>query len=220
MSAAAEVRVRRMGAPDLERVLEIAESLPQAPDWPASAYVLAMNQGNTPRRIALVAEIDCKAEGSAQGFEPRRRNEEQTAGAKAHVDSAAVSARLKSCPVTGPSRVSPGESFSVPFSAVCLEESFKVVGFLVALVLRPEAELETIAVAQAAQRRGVASLLLRALMQELKAGQVRELALEVRASNQAALRFYEAGGFRQAGQRPRYYADPEEDAVLLALKLT
>jgi ribosomal-protein-alanine N-acetyltransferase len=54
-SAEAEVRIRRMSATDLDRVMEIATSLQHAPQWPASAYIAAMNSENTPRRIALVA---------------------------------------------------------------------------------------------------------------------------------------------------------------------
>jgi ribosomal-protein-alanine N-acetyltransferase len=46
-----------------------------------------------------------------------------------------------------------------------------------------------------------------------------ELHLEVRASNLAAIRFYQAQNFKQTGARPRYYADPEEDAVLMTLRL-
>jgi ribosomal protein S18 acetylase RimI-like enzyme len=48
---------------------------------------------------------------------------------------------------------------------------------------------------------------------------VSELTLEVRASNRAALGFYRAQGFEETGRRPRYYADPEEDAVLMGLNL-
>ena len=86
-------------------------------------------------------------------------------------------------------------------------------------VVSPEAELETIAVAIEAQRRGVGSLLLRGLLSELKAERVSSLVLEVRASNPSALALYRAHGFEQTAQRPRYYADPEEDAVLLRLTL-
>ena len=55
-SRATEVRIRRMSAADLERVMEIAESLRDAPRWPVSAYWAALDPLNTPRRIALVAE--------------------------------------------------------------------------------------------------------------------------------------------------------------------
>ena len=43
--------------------------------------------------------------------------------------------------------------------------------------------------------------------------------LEVRASNIAALRFYEHHSFEIAGRRPRYYTAPVEDALLLTATL-
>jgi ribosomal-protein-alanine N-acetyltransferase len=47
--------VRRMTAADVPRVMEIAASLPEAPHWPETAYLDALNPASTPRRIALVA---------------------------------------------------------------------------------------------------------------------------------------------------------------------
>ncbi|MGB8260217.1 MAG: ribosomal protein S18-alanine N-acetyltransferase, partial [Terracidiphilus sp.] len=91
-------------------------------------------------------------------------------------------------------------------------------GFAVASVLAPEAELETIAVAPAWQRQGVARQLLAALLGALARAGAQELRLEVRASNLPALALYRAAGFREAGRRPRYYANPEEDALLLRLE--
>jgi [ribosomal protein S18]-alanine N-acetyltransferase len=92
-------------------------------------------------------------------------------------------------------------------------------GFLVAGIKAPEAELETIAVDAEAQRHGVGGLLFRALAVELRTEKVTDLILEVRASNRAALGFYMAQGFKESGRRPRYYAHPEEDAVLMRLSL-
>jgi ribosomal-protein-alanine acetyltransferase len=94
-----------------------------------------------------------------------------------------------------------------------------VLGFAVASVLAPQAELETIGVSTEAQRRGIARYLFATLAAELKQAHITEVTLEVRASNGAALQFYRALGFREAGRRRRYYADPEEDAVLLRLTL-
>jgi [ribosomal protein S18]-alanine N-acetyltransferase len=91
--------------------------------------------------------------------------------------------------------------------------------FLVASLLPPEAELETIAVAAEGKRRGVGARLLNTLIKELRTNQVSKLNLEVRASNWAALGFYAASGFHENGRRPRYYADPEEDAVLMERRL-
>lgn len=147
---------RRMIAADLDRVLDLSQSLPEAPHWPRSAYVTAINPVSTPRRIALVAAA-------------RQTN--------------------------------------------------SILGFAVASLLPPQAELETIAVAPDKQRQGLGQNLFWALTVELKAAGAVELLLEVRASNQPALAFYRALGFVQTGLRPAYYADPTEDAVLMSLAL-
>jgi [ribosomal protein S18]-alanine N-acetyltransferase len=94
-----------------------------------------------------------------------------------------------------------------------------VAGFAIASLLPPEAELETIAVAPEQQRRGVGRELLKSLAETLRPRGVRSLLLEVRASNEAALRLYQQAGFLTAGRRPGYYSDPSEDALLMRLTL-
>lgn len=105
--------------------------------------------------------------------------------------------------------------------AVVVEEprSGVVLGFAVAAIAPPDAELESIAIAAEWQRKGVARALFGGLADELRRGEVWEVVLEVRASNRAALGFYGALGFAETGRRARYYADPEEDAVLMRLRL-
>jgi ribosomal-protein-alanine N-acetyltransferase len=49
------VEIRRMTASDLDLVLLVATSLREAPHWPRSAYLKAIDSESTPRRIALVA---------------------------------------------------------------------------------------------------------------------------------------------------------------------
>jgi ribosomal-protein-alanine N-acetyltransferase len=51
---------------DLDRVIELALSLEQAPQWPRSAYLAALDPEAAPLRIALVAEE--AAHGPVQGF--------------------------------------------------------------------------------------------------------------------------------------------------------
>ena len=94
-----------------------------------------------------------------------------------------------------------------------------VVGFAVAVVILPEAEVESIAVAAEAQRQGVARRLFGSLARELQRKGVTKVHLEVRASNGNAQSLYAALGFRQSGIRARYYADPEEDAVQMHLSI-
>jgi ribosomal-protein-alanine N-acetyltransferase len=148
--------IRRMTPADLDRVMEIAESLKHAPHWPRSAYLAALEPEAAPRRIALVAE--------------------------------------------GPAADS-------------------VAGFAVVSLLPPEAELEIIAVAPAAQRQGVALRLLDALIAEFYTVYIKGIMLEVRATNQPALELYRRLGFEETGRRPRYYHDPVEDAILMRLRL-
>ena len=45
------------------------------------------------------------------------------------------------------------------------------------------------------------------------------LTLEVRESNAAALALYAKCGLREVGRRPRYYKEPQEDALLLTVAL-
>jgi ribosomal-protein-alanine N-acetyltransferase len=44
---------------------------------------------------------------------------------------------------------------------------------------------------------------------------VRRATLEVRESNLAARRLYERLGFTITAKRPKYYTEPEEDALIL-----
>jgi ribosomal-protein-alanine N-acetyltransferase len=97
--------------------------------------------------------------------------------------------------------------------------SHAIAAFAVASLLPPQAELEMIAVAPEAQRRGLARHLFTELTMALRAQQVTEVSLEVRASNHPALALYHQLGFVETARRPRYYADPVEDAFLLSLRL-
>jgi ribosomal-protein-alanine N-acetyltransferase len=90
-----------------------------------------------------------------------------------------------------------------------------VVGFAITLLIPPQAELETVAVAQTAQRKGIATLLFSALNAELKELQITEVILEVRESNRRARAFYGSVGFTEVGRRHGYYTEPQEDALLL-----
>lgn len=108
---------------------------------------------------------------------------------------------------------------ATPRRIALVAEGDAVMGFVVASVVTPQAELETIAVAAGEQGRGIGRKLMFALVEELKGVGVGEVLLEVRASNERALRFYRSLGWDETGRRPRYYGNPEEDAVLMGLKL-
>jgi ribosomal-protein-alanine N-acetyltransferase len=72
-----------------------------------------------------------------------------------------------------------------------------------------------LAVAPGVRRRRIASSLLDRLF-ELTAGEDRRgYTLEVRVSNDVAIRLYEQAGFRARGIRRGYYTDNREDALIM-----
>jgi tRNA threonylcarbamoyladenosine biosynthesis protein TsaB len=105
--------------------------------------------------------------------------------------------------------------------AICLvaERGGGVAGYLVATAISPVAELQNLGTAPEQQRAGVARALVDALLDTCRARGIRELALEVRASNAAAQALYRTHGFRLVGLRRGYYRRPEEDALLMARRV-
>jgi len=90
-----------------------------------------------------------------------------------------------------------------------------VVAFCVCWVIFDELHINTLAVKPADRRVGLATTLLREVMAEAAAAGAKNATLEVRASNTAALGLYTRLGFHVAAKRPRYYTQPEEDALIL-----
>ena len=101
--------------------------------------------------------------------------------------------------------------------ALVAERDGAVVGFAVAALVAGQAEIESIAVNASAQRAGIGRGLMRDLTCQLERLGIQALMLEVRASNEAALRLYRGMGFTETGRRADYYAQPVEDAILMQL---
>ena len=72
-----------------------------------------------------------------------------------------------------------------------------------------------VAVAPEFRRKGIATLLLERLFEVTAADQRRGYTLEVRVSNQAAIKLYESLGFKARGVRRGYYTDNREDALIM-----
>jgi [ribosomal protein S18]-alanine N-acetyltransferase len=99
------------------------------------------------------------------------------------------------------------------------EENGEVIGFLVGRPVVSDFEILNFAVAPAARRRGAGAALLQQAIEFGKSIHAENTLLEVRASNLAALQFYERRDFRATGRRRRYYTAPVEDALVLTLRL-
>ena len=104
--------------------------------------------------------------------------------------------------------------------ALVIEDESGLQGFVIARVVDREWEIENIAVAGPARRRGLGTRLLGELLDLARARGADAVFLEVRESNRAARALYEKWAFLEGGRRRRYYKDPEEDAILYRLGFT
>jgi ribosomal-protein-alanine acetyltransferase len=100
-----------------------------------------------------------------------------------------------------------------------VDEEGSVAGFIVARKIADEIEVLNFAVSPGLRQRGLGAKLLQDALEWAKTFAATHAILEVRASNAAALRFYEHHDFETVGKRSRYYNSPIEDALLLRAKL-
>jgi ribosomal-protein-alanine N-acetyltransferase len=93
-----------------------------------------------------------------------------------------------------------------------------VVGYLVAWRVATELHLTNLAVREAYRRAGIGQGLLDELLAEAARLGVDSITLEVRVSNEAAIRLYQRNGFESVAVRKRYYQVGNEDALLMLRK--
>jgi ribosomal-protein-alanine N-acetyltransferase len=98
-------------------------------------------------------------------------------------------------------------------------DSRTVVGYAIVLIAGVESELANLAVSRLMQRQGLGRRLLGEALDRARERGAREMFLEVRESNEAGLGLYTAEGFESVGRRPRYYARPIEDAIVMRASL-
>lgn len=121
------------------------------------------------------------------------------------------------------------ENFSVPwpregfeFELECPESLFfvaaegdAVAGFVIIRLADYEAEVFNIAVDSVCRRRGTGRKLLETALYEAQRKGVKDVFLEVRASNEGAKALYLSAGFEAVGLRRGYYNKPKEDAIVM-----
>ena len=100
-------------------------------------------------------------------------------------------------------------------------EGDAVLGYVGSQTVLGETDMMNLAVRADRRRQGIAAALVSALCTALRREKdAVQLTLEVRDSNEAAIRLYAALGFAQIGRRPNYYFHPKEDARILRKDLT
>ena len=86
-------------------------------------------------------------------------------------------------------------------------------GFNIVQQSGQEAEILSIGVDEKLRRSGIGGALMREAIRRLQADRVKQLFLEVDATNSAAVHLYERLGFQTVGSRPGYYPANRADAT-------
>jgi len=104
-------------------------------------------------------------------------------------------------------------------SSICLgavdTDQNELVGYLIISRYVDAWHVMNVAVAEPYRRRGIASGLMERLFEDTARDSRRGYTLEVRVSNDAAIRLYERLGFIARGIRRGYYTDNREDALIM-----
>jgi ribosomal-protein-alanine N-acetyltransferase len=104
-------------------------------------------------------------------------------------------------------------------SSICLGaidmEADRLVGYLIISRYVDAWHVMNLAVAHSHRRRGIATRMMRRLFDVTSGDGRRGYTLEVRVSNNAAIKLYETLGFRARGVRRGYYTDNREDALVM-----
>lgn len=100
-----------------------------------------------------------------------------------------------------------------------LENAGEVSGYAGALILPPDADVQTIAIAPELQGMGYGAKLLETLLGTIQDAGAKEVFLEVRADNPRAISLYQKYGFEEIAVRERYYQPEGVDAIIMRLDL-
>jgi ribosomal-protein-alanine N-acetyltransferase len=102
-------------------------------------------------------------------------------------------------------------------SSVCLGafDGDELLGYLIVSRYVDAWHVMNVAVSPAHRRRGLAETLLNVLFEQTADDARRGYTLEVRVSNEGAIKLYERLGFRSSGVRRGYYTDNREDALIM-----
>ena len=100
-----------------------------------------------------------------------------------------------------------------------IEIAEQIIGYASLRFVGREGDVNTIAIAREFQGKGFGKLLLDWMLETAKLNGVKELFLDVRADNQAAIGLYLKEGFDQIDIRRKYY-DHKIDALVMRKKLS
>lgn len=98
-------------------------------------------------------------------------------------------------------------------------DSREILGYIIFWIIEDMLELHKIAVSADSTGKGIGKQLFGFMLDTAMTNGVEELFLEVRKSNEGAIKLYEAFHFQLIDVRKAYYPDPIEDALIYKLIL-
>jgi len=107
------------------------------------------------------------------------------------------------------------ENPSVAHYWVAESHTAGIIGYIACYQAADTAQINNLAVMPDFRRQGVGEHLLSALLEWAHDSLITTVDLEVRASNDSAIRLYQKMGFAKVGVRRAYYSDNNEDANIM-----
>ncbi len=107
------------------------------------------------------------------------------------------------------------------YPSIVMTQADKLVGFIIFNYYLDECHLLNLVIASQFQGRGYGKELTNEMMQQARAKEMKTVLLEVRKSNNSAIKLYERLGFTQIGNRKNYYRGnlqqdlAREDAIVM-----
>jgi ribosomal-protein-alanine N-acetyltransferase len=125
------------------------------------------------------------------------------------------------------------ECFSLPWSEKSLADELEnpvarffsakykneLAGYIGAFNVAGEVSVTNVAVKEKFRKQGIGASLLKKLEETARLENAEFITLEVRASNENAIRLYIQSGYEKAGLRKDFYSNPKEDAILMTKNL-
>ena len=102
---------------------------------------------------------------------------------------------------------------------LCLELEGQVIGYMGLWFILDEGHITNIAIAPNFRGQHWGEYLMRSMMDRMVEQGMERMTLEVRTSNSPAQSLYKRLGFATAGVRKGYYADTQEDALIMWVEL-
>ena len=201
-----QIYLRRAIASDLDAILTLERVTDLAPHWPSSTYADLLDS-NDPGAPSIELGVPSIPRSLRNGWET-------ASNSSGRIDNN-----------------EPPHAAAIQRCLIVAERNEQLAGFAVGLLhpaphdpANPDArqwfvELESVVVSASYRHAGIGRTLCRAVFDWSRSQGATEVVLEVRAASAAAVALYAGLGFTLAARRPRYYRDPNDDALLMRLQL-